>query len=247
MSLSITDVARQAGVPTSTLRYYDRLGLLASAGRRQNGYREYDERALDRLRFIARAKELDCSLEEIATLLSAFDRDCADVQGSLRTLVDGKIEVAQRRVAELVALTAQLQEARHALTAEAADGPCGPDCACIANTEPASGRALTVVPLAGSEPDIACTLGREEMGDRIADWQAVLALVNSRELVDGGIRLTLGADADIGEVTRLARAEWACCSFFSFALTVDGRGTALEVRAPEAAQTLVASIFGVAA
>lgn len=246
MSLSITDVARQAGVPTSTLRYYDRLGLLASAGRRTNGYREYDERALDRLRFIARAKELDCSLEEIATLLTAFDQDCADVQGSLRALVDGKIEIAQRRVAELVALTAQLQEARHALSTEAAAGPCGPGCACVAGMAPASGRVLTVVPLAGSEPDIACTLGHEEIGDRIAEWQAVLAHVSARDPLDGGIRLTLGPDADVGEVTRLASVEWACCSFFSFALTVDGRGTALEVRAPETAKTLIASVFGVA-
>src|SRR5215207_369575 len=115
MNLSITDVARKAGIPTSTLRYYDRLGLLTSACRADNGYRRYDDRALDRLRFIARAKELDCSLEEIATLLTAFDEDCADVQGTLRTLVDGKIAIAQRRVAELVALTAQLQEARHEL------------------------------------------------------------------------------------------------------------------------------------
>jgi MerR family copper efflux transcriptional regulator len=120
MSLSITDVARRTGVPTSTLRYYDRLGLLASARRADNGYRQYDKRALDRLRFIARAKELGCSLEEIATLLGAFDEDCGEVQTPLRDLVDGKIAIAQRRVAELVALTAQLQEARHALTTEAA-------------------------------------------------------------------------------------------------------------------------------
>ena len=246
MSLSITDVARQAGVPTSTLRYYDRRGLLASAGRRENGYREYDERALDRLRFIARAKELGCSLDEIATLLTAFDQDCADVQGTLRALVGGKIEAAQRRVAELVALTAQLQQARHALTAEAAEGPCGPGCACLADAGPASGRVPAMSPLARSEPEIVCTLGDEEKGDRMAEWQAVLASVSGRERLDDGIRLTLAPDADVGRVLGLARDEWACCSFFSFALTVDGRGTALEVRAPEAAQALVASVFGFA-
>jgi MerR family copper efflux transcriptional regulator len=80
MSLSITHVARQAGVRTSTLRYYDRLGLLASSDRAANGYRQYDHRALDRLSFIARAKDLGCSLDEIARLLTAFDEDCVDVQ-----------------------------------------------------------------------------------------------------------------------------------------------------------------------
>jgi hypothetical protein len=42
-------------------------------------------------------------------------------------------------------------------------------------------------------------------------------------------------------------AEWACCSFFAFSITVDGRGTALEVRAPDAAQELLTTVFGVAA
>jgi DNA-binding transcriptional MerR regulator len=245
MSLSITDVARAAGVPTSTLRYYDRLGLLASEGRADNGYRRYDDRAPDRLRFIGRAKELGCSLDEIASLLTAFDDDCGDVQVPLRELVDDKIRLAQNRVAELVAFTAQLQEARHALAADPAAGPCGPGCACV-DTASSSGRLLTVVPL-GSAPDIACTLSHDEMGDRLADWQAVLAHVDAREQVDGGIRLTLDRDVELGEVSRLARAEWSCCSFFSFSITVDGRGTALEVRAPEAARELLTSVFGAAA
>ena len=247
MSLSITDVARQTGVPTSTLRYYDRLGLLASSGRADNGYRQYDERALDRLRFIARAKELGCSLEEIATLLGDFDEDCGDVQTPLRDLVDGKIAIAQRRVAELVALTAQLQEARHALTADSAEGPCGPGCACVDDAPPQAARTLTAVQLTGSAPEIACTLSHEEMSDRITDWEAVLAHVRERSPLEGGIRLTFEPYAHIAEVARLARNEWACCSFFGFVLTVDGRGTALEVRAPAAAQPLLASVFGVAA
>ena len=243
MSLSITDVARATSVPTSTLRYYDRLGLLASEGRSDNGYRRYDERALDRLRFIGRAKELGCSLDEIASLLKAFDDDCADVQVPLRELVEDKISLSQNRVVQLVALTAQLQEARHALATNSAAGPCGPGCACVGSTS--SSRGLTVVPL-GPEPDVACTLGHEQMGDRIAEWQALLATVEAREPVDGGIRLTLRPDVDLGEVARLARAEWTCCSFFAFSITVDGRGTALEVRAPEDGRELVTAVFGTA-
>jgi DNA-binding transcriptional MerR regulator len=241
MSLSITDVARQTGLPSSTLRYYERVGLLTGS-RRSNGYREFDERALDRLRFIARAKELGCSLEEIATLLVAFDDDCADVQEPLRTLVDGKIADAQRRVAELVALTAQLQEARHALSVEARGGPCGPDCACLADAS--ATPPMTVVPLSSSVPAIACTLDHREMGDRIAEWQAALEGVERREAVEGGIRVTFGADADLGEIVRLARDEWACCSFFAFTVTVDDRGSALEIRAPVDARELITAIFG---
>lgn len=245
MSLSITDVARASNVPTSTLRYYDRLGLLQSKGRGDNGYRRYDERALDRLRFICRAKELGCSLDEIASLLKAYDDDCGQVQVTLRELVDDKITLAQNRVAEVVALTAQLQEARHALAADPEAGQCGPDCACLDATA-STGRLLTVVPL-GSEPDIACTLPHEEMADRMADWQALLAHVETREPVDGGVRLTLDREIALGEVARLARAEWNCCSFFAFSITVDDRGSALEVRAPEAGSALLTSVFGAGA
>ena len=243
MNLSITDVARRTGVPSSTLRYYDRVGLLTS-NRRSNGYRDFDERTLDRLRFITRAKELGCSLDEISALLVAFDDDCSDVQEPLRRLVDTKIADAQRRVAELVALTAQLQEARHALSAEAAGGPCGPGCACLA--EGGDAPLLTVVPLSGSDPAITCTLDHRAMADRIGDWQAALDGVERREGVDGGIRLIFAPGADLGEIVRLARDEWTCCSFFAFAVTVDGRGTALEIRAPADAGELVTSIFGVA-
>lgn len=165
MSLSITDVARRTGVPTSTLRYYDRIGLLASAGRADNGYRQYDERTLDRLRFI---------------------------------------------------------------------GP------------PPAGRPLTMAQLTGLALDISCTLSHEQMSDRVSEWQAVLAHVRARSSLEGGIRLTFGPETNIAEVARLAEAEWACCSFFGFALTVDRRGTALEVQAPAAAQPLLASVFGVA-
>ena len=141
MSISITDVARRVGVPASTLRYYDRPGLLESSGRSANGYRQYDDRAPDRLRFIARAKELGCTLDEIRLLLSEFDNDCATVQGPLWDVVDRKIVLAQRRIAEMVAFMAQLQEARHALSSVAAAGPCGPGCACVGDV-PTSSRPL---------------------------------------------------------------------------------------------------------
>jgi hypothetical protein len=144
-----------------------------------------------------------------------------------------------------VELTAQLQEARHALSAEASSGPCGPGCACLAGKSDAA--PLAVVPLSTADPAIACTLERGAMPGRLANWQAALERVERREALQGGIRLTLGPGSDIADVVRLARDEIACCSFFSFAITVDGRGTALEVRAPADGRELVASMFGVGA
>jgi hypothetical protein len=64
---------------------------------------------------------------------------------------------------------------------------------------------------------------------------------------DGGLRIEFPADVDLGDLARLVGAEQRCCQFFAFAITVDHRGTALEVRAPEAAAGIVADLFGTAA
>jgi hypothetical protein len=49
------------------------------------------------------------------------------------------------------------------------------------------------------------------------------------------------------ELMRLVVAEQACCAFFNFTISVDTRGTALEVRAPREALDLVSTVFGVGA
>ena len=53
---TIGQLARAAGLPTSTLRYYERAGLLEPTGRSEGNYRLYGEEALERLRFIRAAQ-----------------------------------------------------------------------------------------------------------------------------------------------------------------------------------------------
>ena len=79
--MNIGAVAGRTGLPAKTIRYYEEAGLVAPAARADNGYRVYDERALERLAFIAHAKQLGCSLEEITDLVAIWDGDeCAPVQ-----------------------------------------------------------------------------------------------------------------------------------------------------------------------
>ena len=92
--------------------------------------------------------------------------------------------------------------------------------------------------------DIACSLDGEGVAERVREWQGVLKHVRAREAVDGGMRLVLSPGAPVGEVAALAVAEHDCCPFFAFALTVDGRGAALEVTAPPDAAELVSTLFG---
>ena len=92
---------------------------------------------------------------------------------------------------------------------------------------------------------IACTLEPGAMPDRIADWNEVLAHARSRSTTDdGGLRVELDNDVPLAELVTLVSAEQACCAFFSFAITIDQRGVALEVHAPDGADAIVASLFG---
>ncbi len=96
------------------------------------------------------------------------------------------------------------------------------------------------------DPEIACTLGSGDVTQRLADWQAALAPVTDRQPVAGGVRLTFPPGQSLATVADLAAAEQQCCSFFRFALTVDERGSALEVTAPAEAAEVVTAVFGTA-
>ena len=64
-------LAERAGVSASSIRFYEARGLLPRPDRRLNGYRDYDERALEIILFINRASGLGFSLAEIAAHISS--------------------------------------------------------------------------------------------------------------------------------------------------------------------------------
>ncbi|MCE7872785.1 heavy metal-responsive transcriptional regulator, partial [bacterium CPR1] len=108
--IRIGDLARQAGVAPSLVRYYEEIGLLPPAARNESGYRVYRQADVERLRFIQRAKALDFSLEEIGEILGLRERGeapCAYVInqiGAKMAEVDRKMAALARLKAELVQL-----------------------------------------------------------------------------------------------------------------------------------------------
>lgn len=251
--LKIKQVADATGFTTATLRYYEQIGLLPEATRTPAGYRLYDQRTVDRLAFISRAKQLGCSLEEITGLTTAWDGgQCGPIQDQLRELVAGKIDAARHQITELMTFAAELQQAASALERHRPDGECDADCGCI--TDPTATRAatvqavsLTTKPTTSAEPAIACTLSAGSMRGRLADWDDLLAHVALRTPIDGGLRCEFGASVPAERLMRLVAAEQDCCQFFQFTITVDTRGLALEVRAPGDARSILESMFGAAA
>jgi MerR family copper efflux transcriptional regulator len=261
-TFQITEVAQRSGFTPATLRYYEDIGLVIPTGRTEAGYRLYDETSLGRLRFIARAKQLGCSLEEIADLTTAWDGgSCAPVQERLRQTVDTKIRAAHTQIAELTTLVTDLERAATSLSIQPVDGACDDTCGCTTDTPPGATSTVTTVPLVAkahsatppgradgaSEAPIACTLGAGEVATRLDQWNALLRDVTARLLLDDGLRLEFAPTTDVTEIARLAAAEQGCCQFFTFALVIDGRGVALEVHAPPDSQPLITSLFGASA
>jgi len=112
-SLSIGQLAKQAGVAIDTVRYYERNQLLDPAGRLASGYRRYGDSELRRLRFIRRAKALGFSLADVRALLSLSDeRNVAKVK-----------RAAEARLAEVEQRLAELERIRNALQALVAACP----------------------------------------------------------------------------------------------------------------------------
>jgi len=146
-SYTIGETAQRSGFSASALRYYEGIGLVPPSTRTESGYRLYDDGTLARLSFIARAKQLGCSLGEITDLVGIWDGErCGPVQKRFHDLVTTRLADAERQIAELTALTDQLRHAAARLAGPALDGPCSEDCACLALD-----RVLTPVTLTSTE------------------------------------------------------------------------------------------------
>jgi len=233
----ISEVAERTGFSRPTIRYYEEIGLVPSPSRLKSGYRVYDDRSLDRLSFISRAKRLGLSLDEVRELAAIWDQDdCAPVQERLTGLVADRLTETQDRIAELVTFGAQLRAVAARLAGTPHPGPCDETCAC----GPAPATTLVDQP-------ISCSLEASEMAGQMDDWQALLALVIDRTPVNDGVSLSFSPEPGIAaEVARLAAAEQACCSFFDFTVRLSGGKLHLQVRGPQEAQEIISSLFGVA-
>lgn len=111
--LSIGEVAKQAGINVSAVRFYERRGLLPEPGR-VSGQRRYGPEVVVRLGTIGVAKQAGFSLEEIRILLDSVDQG-APAHEQLQAL-------AARKLPEVEALIERAQAMRGWLTVASACG-----------------------------------------------------------------------------------------------------------------------------
>lgn len=104
--MNIGEAASRSGLPTKTIRYYESIGLVSST-RRPNGFREYDEREVRKLRFIGCARSLGFSVEECRQLVDLFE-DRNRPASEAASLAQAQIEAVHAKIELLRALEAVL-------------------------------------------------------------------------------------------------------------------------------------------
>jgi MerR family redox-sensitive transcriptional activator SoxR len=106
--MTIGEVAAQAGVRTSAIRYYEKLGLLTPPPR-SGGKRIYQPEILHQLSVICFGKELGFSLEEIAVLLRDFPEN-AKASPYWNRLANAKIREMKDLIAKATTVKKMLEK-----------------------------------------------------------------------------------------------------------------------------------------
>jgi DNA-binding transcriptional MerR regulator len=128
--MRIGELAREVGVSTDTVRFYERAGWLPRASRRDNAYRDYDDADIEHLRLLIDLRRLDVPLEDAARIAGwCHSGHCADATAELPRLIDRRRTEIGERIARLQALDARLagllghlERPRRSISV--LDGPC---------------------------------------------------------------------------------------------------------------------------
>ncbi len=120
--LSIGELARRAGCSVPTVRYYEQVGLLATALRNAGGHRRYGPAALQRLAFVRQCRDLGFAVDDVRALAALLDepaRPCAE----LRDAASKQRDAVRARLAELRLLEGRLDAIANLCASECAGAP----------------------------------------------------------------------------------------------------------------------------
>ena len=94
-------LSKRTGLPTKTIRYYEDFGLLSKAKRTASTYRIYDQRDVDKLLFIKKAKDLGLKLKEIKEIICCSEKGLDPCCDLVRDLFGKKIKEYENTIKEL--------------------------------------------------------------------------------------------------------------------------------------------------
>lgn len=108
----IGEVATRTGCSPETIRHYEKLGLLPPPKRGEQGYRHYDQAALERISFIRHGRNLGLDLHSIQELLALSDRPDTDCSAA-DAIASRHLAHMEARIAKLQALADELRQVIH--------------------------------------------------------------------------------------------------------------------------------------
>jgi len=89
VTYTISELAKQFGITTRTIRYYEEIGLLQPE-RTEGGQRIFSKKEFVRMRLISRGKKYGFNLQEIREMIQLFDHDPSGISQLQRTMDYGR-------------------------------------------------------------------------------------------------------------------------------------------------------------
>lgn len=132
--MNISAAAERSGLPAKTIRYYEEVGLVRPAKRRDNSYRDYDQTDVHGLAFIQRARGLGFSVEQCRELLALYD-DQKRASADVKALALQHIEEIEARIRSLESMRDTLKA-----LADRCHGDDRPTCPILADLAAAAPR-----------------------------------------------------------------------------------------------------------
>ncbi len=114
-SIQIGKLAKQLGITTRTIRYYEEIGLMGPSERLGGGTRTYNPDDILRLKFILKLKELGISLKEMQELAENFDinqQHFHTITPKLIEILDMHISKVDEKIANLSSLRSEIVDYR---------------------------------------------------------------------------------------------------------------------------------------
>lgn len=106
--MKINELSKISGVNLETIRYYEKIGILAKATRGANGYREFDQAAVSQLAFVKTCRSLGFSIEEIRQLQQLRDNPLQDCHNA-DELVAEHLKQVREKITQLRDIETLLQ------------------------------------------------------------------------------------------------------------------------------------------
>jgi len=122
--MKIGELSKKSGCSIQTIRYYEREGLLSHPERSEGNFRLYGNKALKELEFVKHCRSLDIPLNDIKRLLELKNKP-EESCSSVNALIDQQLALVNKRMKELRALKAEMQQMANSCGSNKTINACG--------------------------------------------------------------------------------------------------------------------------